>query len=510
MRLEPDMTMQWKMAFAFVCLIFPATGLTKAIHYMLSCASISRDPLQRAARAGALFHVVRDHGWKPLSGTRLENCVFFVDGGQDESTDGIRWPQQNVHQLTMIDSDTKSMIITTYRPAWIIYQRKDEDKIQNRTSIRRFWKPVDGKRYGYKLAIVPATSRIQALEVDDQQREALIHCTYRPVNALVALVQLLYSMTTLYRSQGHQVATFGYAAFGLTVAPYAIMSFMNLMSFLLCPDYEGMYLVQSSVLDEARRAMPGTTFPSPVGRLVEKSTYQLQLMPCTFRGLQGVTAEAQVTGVESSPKIQVTKISKPSLDPARDDSTMYEPIPRPGPRCFWGDEEKPPYLLVPQCNPLETSLHPIWPVFPGGKTEHAIRQKKPILRLETLDEERTHRTIIDFIKIVLSMVVYGAIIATVGGISHFQKGQSTFAQRFWTMAWLATGLFFVLLSSVGEIMHPKLVNVSRSLKLYSDNLVYSLIGFYLLTAAILAVPAFGGFVVVGQMLKSYGSCTKFR
>jgi len=90
LRLEPDTTTASKVLHATFCLIFPATGLDKAMDYILSCASFCRDPLQKAARAGALFHVVRRQGWKPMAGVHVENCVFFDDGGRDESINGMR------------------------------------------------------------------------------------------------------------------------------------------------------------------------------------------------------------------------------------------------------------------------------------------------------------------------------------------------------------------------------------------------------------------------------------
>ena len=52
---------------------------------------------------------------------------------------------------------------------------------------------------------------------------------------------------------GDQIQRYGYAAFGLTVAPYLLMSIVNLLGTMLTPDYPCLYLVSSEVMDEAAR-----------------------------------------------------------------------------------------------------------------------------------------------------------------------------------------------------------------------------------------------------------------
>jgi hypothetical protein len=85
--LDPKVGMQ--IFYTIACLFFPAIGLEKSVRYILSCASLAHDPLHKAARAGALCHVVRHHrNWKPIEDQRLENCVLFDDECQDGSING--------------------------------------------------------------------------------------------------------------------------------------------------------------------------------------------------------------------------------------------------------------------------------------------------------------------------------------------------------------------------------------------------------------------------------------
>lgn len=79
-----------------------------------------------------------------------------------------------------------------------------------------------------------------------------ISCTYSLVKALVALGQTVFAITTLYQTKGNQIDRFGFAAFGLTVAPYAFMSVVNLLGNLVCPEYPAMYLVESEALRQLR------------------------------------------------------------------------------------------------------------------------------------------------------------------------------------------------------------------------------------------------------------------
>jgi hypothetical protein len=70
---------------------------------------------------------------------------------------------------------------------------------------------------------------------------------------LVAIAQLLFAISTIYRARGNQIDQFGFAAFGLTVIQYALMSFINLLGNLMCPQYPTLYVVQSLTMLEAQK-----------------------------------------------------------------------------------------------------------------------------------------------------------------------------------------------------------------------------------------------------------------
>ena len=91
---------------------------------------------------------------------------------------------------------------------------------------------------------------------------------YNAVAILVSIGQLLFASSTPYRSRGNQIDLFGYAAFGLTVVQYALMSLLNLLGNLICPQYPTLYLVESRAMREAQ-AVPGAVLEGTVGKLLE-------------------------------------------------------------------------------------------------------------------------------------------------------------------------------------------------------------------------------------------------
>ena len=89
--------------------------------------------------------------------------------------------------------------------------------------------------------------------------------------------------------------------------------------------------------------------------------------------------------------------------------------------------------------------------------------------------------------------VLGAVpIGIIGGLTHFQKGYSTHAQRVWIMMWIVIGIFN------GAFLHDSLSIVNST---YPSKMLLSLCMVLYLSA-----PAIGAFVVVVQQMKSYGVC----
>ena len=91
--------------------------------------------------------------------------------------------------------------------------------------------------------------------------------SYHFPKGLLAIFQALYACATLYETRGDQIERYGYAAFGLTVAPYSVMSIINLIGAVLAHDYSTVFMVESKIIEEARQRK-GACFRGAVGNLM--------------------------------------------------------------------------------------------------------------------------------------------------------------------------------------------------------------------------------------------------
>ena len=70
---------------------------------------------------------------------------------------------------------------------------------------------------------------------------------------LVSVVQIVAALYTLYSTEGEQIARWGYAAYGLSVLPYALMSVTNILSASIVGEYMSGHVLRTLVLREAER-----------------------------------------------------------------------------------------------------------------------------------------------------------------------------------------------------------------------------------------------------------------
>ena len=98
----------------------------------------------------------------------------------------------------------------------------------------------------------------------------------------------------------------------------------------------------------------------------------------------------------------------------------------------------------------------------------------------------------------LHLVPTAVSLAIIGGLTRFEHGQSTHAQRVWTMTWLAFGSYVGALDMGDTLIFNKSQKQASKSSLPWGSFIQFLV----------AAPAIGGFVVVGQMLSEFGVCTR--
>ncbi|KAK3302748.1 uncharacterized protein B0T15DRAFT_314050 [Chaetomium strumarium] len=235
-------------------LLFPGLGIVRAMEAIRRHSSFEFDPLRRALRAGALCMVVRlgsetSQGPNPL--TLEEGRRGVLVSTAKESNEKIGPAGVGI---TATDADIAQVKALT--PS-----RKDSAK---KLEERPWWDPahpvflpddavVHGQYRlpaGYALAFVPLKAA-RELESPDQASSNTLASSYNFPKMLISLIQAAWAIITLYRARGDQIQEFGYAAFGLTVAPYAFMSLMNIIGSLLNPEYNAIFLVRTPLMDQA-------------------------------------------------------------------------------------------------------------------------------------------------------------------------------------------------------------------------------------------------------------------
>jgi hypothetical protein len=100
---------------------------------------------------------------------------------------------------------------------------------------------------GYKFKVI--TEDIEFADVVN--RSDNLSCTTSRLQSLIAIVQLVYSGVTLYHTRGNQIQIYGYAAYGLTVISYSVMSFVNLIANLVTPNYPALFMIRTPTMSAA-------------------------------------------------------------------------------------------------------------------------------------------------------------------------------------------------------------------------------------------------------------------
>lgn len=124
--------------------------------------------------------------------------------------------------------------------------------------------------HGYRLVHPKIHDLRHIIDVELKPMKKLQLASYRSWSKVaVAIAQLIFSSITIYRARGDQIDHYGYAAFGLSVFPYTLMSLVNLVCTGLVGEYSSVYVLRSAVMEEAEKYYKGL-FYGTIGTLKEK------------------------------------------------------------------------------------------------------------------------------------------------------------------------------------------------------------------------------------------------
>jgi hypothetical protein len=408
---------------SIIALFFPFSGAYRGLMAIHRAAQFGKDQISKAARAGALCIVTRhEEKWRPQSGEIVRGCTI-------ENSVGDR-----------------------------IKVRKGVASVEVQPLRKSFGEAIlpeeEGNVFGYQA--IPEgyqLRRIGRYVETEPYPHFDIPSSRNPAKVAASIIQLFFACATLYRSRGQQLEQYGYAAFSLTVIPYAIMSLINLFGSLITPDYTHLYIVESAVLREAS---------------AERTRNGI------FDGfIDRVEGETQETG----------------------NIVRFEREDKEGEKINEGNGTvKWSFTVLGNCVDGEGEALKI--TVPSG--EYPSRQPTKMERFWN---------VMFYVLWVLVIVAPYVIIA---GLTKFNPGKSTASQRGWMMSWLVVGQFAgglraAFLSTDSFESKRWETSFVRVFRRGSTGKKVRRIGMIFLFV-LFAPPAFGGFVTVGVMLKEFGTC----
>jgi len=225
--------------FHIAALLLPFTGAVRGMRSIISAAILADDPLQCAERASALCIVTRSQDWHPQGTEEVSGCEIVRPDAKS--------------------TNPKARVVISH----LTEVRKQRELDPHGCKIHGQYRLPPG----YRLSKLWLSHVL--VKTDSQDLPIQIACSYSFPKVVASIIQLCSAVITLYHTRGTQLQQYGYAAFGLSVIQYAIMSFINLLGNLLCPDYPTLYMIRSEVMKEAEAR--GGYFAGTVGVLVSEA-----------------------------------------------------------------------------------------------------------------------------------------------------------------------------------------------------------------------------------------------
>jgi hypothetical protein len=415
---------------------------------------------------------------------------------------------------------------TEERGKWWTYTDTADEYVSETKSIHGFYDFKD-QQWSYALAHVPRDAVIVVREREDNQGPnsrklqsvstglslctqttaadrsstfsslaGLIESTPKPIiaasyslpKAMIAIVQLGFAVVTLYQSSGKELDYYGYAAFGPTVIPYALMSFVNLIGNMLAPDYHALYFVGSDVMDEAIRR--GALFDGVVGRLVQDtgaSTATAEVSRTTAgkgneKGKCATFSYTDETERKAFAAIVIdysTPFSLPMKQRRKLIANLIETTYR----------DLSPSIFIPSCSKFQRHGKYTYPK-DANSTQMTIEGSFSFSNLQYSG----WRQLVSFI--------YGIVVLSIiGGLTRFRHGVATIGQLDWILHWYIFGAVYSGFGIEDFILFQKRPEPDMGPPRKWLGLLVAL------PLLCFGIPAIGGFVVVVRMLYQYGTCS---
>lgn len=461
-------------------LLIPFAGLRRGLCIITRASAAADNDLQAAARARALCMVIRKPDWRPCAGDFIEGCELDVhEDVADSLTVNTGSENCNADSRKADASGNSNEKADVRHGKGLKIQIKDPYtdplrhgpmeliiKLLIETPCFRRWSPsaniVDHESVkihgrcelaeGYALSYVPGDMRVEARippssgnSTTQSSTQARLACVHDFPRILFSLTQTISGAYALYKARGSQIERYGFAAFGLTVIPYIVISIINFIGSLLSSEYATIFLVHSSIMDEmiARGGFSDGTVGSVHGAVEDQTEFPGEI------SIGSVGAVLKFEG--SNDLLRCIGSSNQSF--------KIEPLgekPAPKQWCFVWERHGLVHYPVLTKNPIkdtplsqEPSPKPkaakqrrrrLWPWRKSAPANDkvstvSIPSHPPFTRLPPT----RHQTLLNLLAIILFIVAIATPYLIIGLLSGFKQNKATSLQCNFTLTWLICG-----------------------------------------------------------------------
>ncbi|KDQ52008.1 hypothetical protein JAAARDRAFT_492938 [Jaapia argillacea MUCL 33604] len=456
-------------AWTVIGLLLPFAGLGKSAGLVFRHFSSESGDLEKASARAALLVVCRSDQWEPS--TQPEEIYVKLPDNFHQASDASSLPTA---QIQVLSPDATTIV--------------DHRSFRIHGGVKL---PP-----GYKVAIPDSDTLMQYFPFRSAINKSIVLSRSQSyVKMAISVAQLVYSVITIYRTKGNQLERFGYAAFGLSVFPYAFMSLANFICIGVVGEYTHLYMLRTAVMREAK--LRGGIFPGAIGSIKgEDRNGEDESLADGEKGGDPVKSddgddEKMLKARKSWAEFSRATISMEMTGPSVGDYSLLEKVLviKVG-----GTTRKFRYLPPPKDSESGAPFTEYTFRVSQNSNQNAIPPGCYVSTNNTGLESLMACLALCIVPLALIMpyiVIYK--------LSGFHKGGSTASERFWMMAWVSSGQVVFLFFAIIGVVFP-----SFAISTLGDP---ALVGFFSLLLLPFAIPPIGGFVMVGKMLMEFGSCS---
>lgn len=469
------------------CLLIPSTGLRRGLCLITRANAAADNDLQAAARARALCMVIRKSDWRPCVGDVVEGCeldvhedvtgIIAVSTGSEICTADSRKGDASGTSKEEVDDGNGKGLTIQIKDSYAEPLRHGPIELIIKWLIEtprfRSWSPsasivdhestkIHGRcqlAEGYALSYVPGDMKVNARipsssgnATTQSSTQTRLACVQNFPRTLLSLSQTVSGAYALYKARGSQIERYGFAAFGLTVIPYIVISIINFTGSLLSSEYETIFLVHSSIMDEmiARGGFSDGTVGSVDGATEDHTDTPLLYREVTI-GSGGIAVKFEgskellrcVGSSNQSFKIEPLKIPAPKQRRLRwkhrYHGLLYYPVLTEKPALITKDTPS-----AQESSPKPKAKQGRWQSWPWQKPPASEKDKistisipshSPFTRLPPA----RHQTPLNLLAIMLFLMAIATPYLIIGILSGFKPNKSSSLQRNFTLTWLICG-----------------------------------------------------------------------